>query len=137
VSTARPSSLPETDLARISRWVERENERIPPDARDQVRVEADFDERSVTILECRPPWDPERVGPEWTRVPVPGFATRGHARSGPCTGRIGTLGSTSTTLLSPRPTLKRFFRRSIAIPRRSSGDDGLHPYRFPVIQSPQ
>jgi hypothetical protein len=70
VSTARPSSLPETDLARISRWVQRENERIPPDARDQVRVEADFDERSVTILECRPPWDPERVGPEWTRVPV-------------------------------------------------------------------
>jgi hypothetical protein len=56
VSPTRASSLPETDLARINRWVERENESIPPDARDQVRIEADVDDRSVTILECRPSW---------------------------------------------------------------------------------
>ena len=45
-------------------------EEIPPQARDEVRIELDVDARSVTILECRPPWDPARVGPEWTRSPV-------------------------------------------------------------------
>jgi hypothetical protein len=70
VSLRGGSSLPETDLARIARWIERENERIPPDARDQVRIEADLDSRSATILECRPPWEPERMSPEWTRVPI-------------------------------------------------------------------
>lgn len=64
------SSLPETDVARIGRWISQQNERVPPHARDQVRVEADIDERSVTILECRPPWDPEQMGPEWTRSAV-------------------------------------------------------------------
>jgi hypothetical protein len=63
-------SLPETDLARINRWVTRRNERIPPHARNQIRIEADVDDRSVTILECRPPWDPDRMGPEWTRHPI-------------------------------------------------------------------
>ena len=65
-----PSSLPETDFARIDRWVKQENERIPPHARSEVRIELDVDARSVTILECRPPWDPERMGQEWTRSPV-------------------------------------------------------------------
>ncbi len=68
--SARPSALPETDVARVNRWVERENARIPPHVRDEVRIEADFDDRSVTILECRPPWDPDRMGSEWTRIPV-------------------------------------------------------------------
>jgi hypothetical protein len=39
------SSLPETDLARIRRWVEKENEKIPPQARDEVRIEIDVDAR--------------------------------------------------------------------------------------------
>lgn len=64
------SSLPETDLARIDRWIRQENEKIPPDVRDKVRVEADVDQRSVTVVECRPPWDPARMGSEWTREPV-------------------------------------------------------------------
>ncbi len=68
--SARSSSLPETDLTRIKRWVEKENDRIPPHARGEVRIEADVDDRSVMILECRPPLDPERTGSEWTRVPV-------------------------------------------------------------------
>lgn len=49
------STLPETDLARIDRWVRQENEKIPPDVRDKLRVEADVDQRSVTVMECRPP----------------------------------------------------------------------------------
>lgn len=62
--------LPETDLARINRWVQAQNNRIPPHAREEVRIEAGFNDRSVTILECRPPWDPAGMGSEWTRVPV-------------------------------------------------------------------
>ena len=62
--------MPETDIARINRWLDRENARIPPHAREEVRIEVDYDQRSVTILECRPPWDPDRMGPEWMRTPV-------------------------------------------------------------------
>jgi hypothetical protein len=36
----------------------------------QIRIEADLDDRSVTILECRPPCDPDRVGLERTRLPI-------------------------------------------------------------------
>jgi hypothetical protein len=34
-----------------------------------MRVEMDVDPRSVTILECRPPWRDD-LGPEWTRFPI-------------------------------------------------------------------
>jgi hypothetical protein len=61
--------LPELDLARIRRYVEARNERLPERARGQIHYEVDVDARSVTILECRPPWRPE-YGPEWTRFPI-------------------------------------------------------------------
>jgi hypothetical protein len=47
--------LPETDIARVNRWVEPENARITRHAQGDVRIEADVDDRSVPILECRPP----------------------------------------------------------------------------------
>lgn len=78
MTATRSTSLPETDLARIHRWVQKENERIPPHARTDVRIELDVDARSVTILECGPPWDPERAGPEGTRSP---FARLRYTRS--------------------------------------------------------
>jgi hypothetical protein len=62
-------SIPETDLARIRRFVDRRNEEIPPEARREIRIEMDVTPTSVTILECRPPWRPE-YGPDWTRRPV-------------------------------------------------------------------
>ena len=62
--------LPETDLARVRRYADARNGRIRPEARDQIRIELDVDQRAVTILECRPPWDPDRMGPEWTRFPI-------------------------------------------------------------------
>lgn len=61
--------LPETEVARIRRFVSYRNERIPPEARDEICIEMDVGDRAVTILECRPPWKPE-YGPEWTRNPV-------------------------------------------------------------------
>ena len=35
----------------------------------EVRVEADIDARSITIVETRPPWR-EDFGLEWTRFPI-------------------------------------------------------------------
>lgn len=46
-------ALPELDIARARRWCE---ERVPPHARDQVRVECDVAPRHLTIVESRPPW---------------------------------------------------------------------------------
>lgn len=62
-------AVPETDLARIRRWVDARNDRISPQAIGQVRFEMDVDDRSVTVLECRPPWRQD-FGPEWTRFPI-------------------------------------------------------------------
>ena len=58
--------LPDLDLARIRRYCEG---RVPTRLRDQIRIELDVRGRSVTILECRPPWTPE-IGPDWTRFPI-------------------------------------------------------------------
>ncbi len=62
-------TLPETDLAHIRRWTDARNDGLPERAVGQIRYEMDADARSVTILECRPPWR-EDFGPEWTRFPV-------------------------------------------------------------------
>jgi hypothetical protein len=61
--------LPETDLARVRRWVDARNDGLPERARGLIRYEFDVDARSVTIVECRPPWR-EDFGPEWTRSPI-------------------------------------------------------------------
>jgi hypothetical protein len=61
--------LPETDVARARRWVERRNDRLPERARGQIRYELDVADRFVTVFECRPPWRPD-FGPDWTRFPI-------------------------------------------------------------------
>lgn len=61
--------IPDTDLARVRRWVDARNNEIPEHAREQIRFEIDVTDRSITILECRPPWR-DHMGPEWTRFPV-------------------------------------------------------------------
>lgn len=62
-------ALPETDLARIRRWIDARNAQLPEQAVGLIRYELDVDARAVTILECRPPWRKE-YGSEWTRMPV-------------------------------------------------------------------
>lgn len=59
------AAFPELDLARIRRFCE---DRTPAEFRDEMRLEADVRGRSVTILDCRPPWMPELV--EWSRQPL-------------------------------------------------------------------
>ena len=58
--------LPETDVARIRKLCA---ERVPDDAREQVRVELEEGRQQVTIVERRPPWRDDD-GPEWDRLPV-------------------------------------------------------------------
>ena len=58
--------LPELDVARARRYCE---QKVPADARYQVRVEAEVDAHMVTIVERRAPWC-EDLGPEWTRSPI-------------------------------------------------------------------
>ena len=43
--------LPETDVARIRRWVDVRNERLPERARGQIRYELDVGDRHVTLCE--------------------------------------------------------------------------------------
>jgi len=61
--------IPELDLARVRRWVNDRNGNLPGHVRQLVRYELALTDRTVTILECRPPWKPE-YGPEWTRHPI-------------------------------------------------------------------
>jgi len=58
-------AVPETDLARIARFCEAQ---VPPEVRDQMRVEMRRRGATVTIVECRPVWssDPEA---EWMELP--------------------------------------------------------------------
>jgi hypothetical protein len=58
-------AVPETDLALIRRFCEQQ---VPPEGRDQVRVEHRVRGRTVTIVEHRPPWN-RALGSEWTDTP--------------------------------------------------------------------
>ena len=57
---------PPIDVAAIRSYCE---QRVPPHALDQVRVEAIVEGNTVTIAERRPPWDRDG-GAEWTTLPV-------------------------------------------------------------------
>ena len=61
--------IPEDDRARVERWVQTENDKVPDEHKDKLRIELDVGDRTLTIVECRPPWNPD-VGTNWTRSPV-------------------------------------------------------------------
>lgn len=58
-------AVPNLDLARIRKFCD---DQTPAEFRDEVRVEADVRGRSVTILECRPPWHSGLM--DWSRQPL-------------------------------------------------------------------
>jgi hypothetical protein len=58
--------LPGLDVAAIRHYCE---QRIPPHSLHQIRVEAQVDTRSVTIVERRAPWRRE-IRPEWTALGI-------------------------------------------------------------------
>lgn len=59
-------AVPEIHELLVARWC---RERVPPRARDQVRMEYQVRGGSVTLLERRAPWRPD-FGPEWTSRPI-------------------------------------------------------------------
>jgi hypothetical protein len=61
--------LPGLDVAAVRHFCE---QRVPPHALHQVRIEADITDRTVTVMECRAPWR-EDYGPEWTRRGIARF----------------------------------------------------------------
>jgi hypothetical protein len=89
--------VPETDLARIRRFCE---EQVPPDMRDQVRVEHRVRGQTVTIVEHRPPWNPA-LGPDRTDTPQARMKYDEQTKGWTCTGSTGTPEPTSTTCSSP------------------------------------
>lgn len=64
--------IPEPGLDRLRQWAEGKNNRIPEAARDQIRYELEVTARTVTLVECRPPWNPD-LSSDWTRLPVARF----------------------------------------------------------------
>jgi hypothetical protein len=61
----RPA-IPDTDLEAIRLFCQANS---PEEHRDQLRVEYGVRGKSVTIYECRPPWQPD-LGPDWMRQPI-------------------------------------------------------------------
>ena len=57
------AAVPDLDLHKIRKYAA---DKVPVQHRDKIRMEVDVRGKSVTILECRPPWH-ESLGPEWTR----------------------------------------------------------------------
>ena len=66
---ASTAVLPHLDVAAIRHFCQ---QRVPPHALDQVRLEADVSPTAVTVVECREPWR-EDYGPDWTRRGIAGL----------------------------------------------------------------
>ena len=58
--------IPDGSAERVQQWA---NARVPEHARNQIRMELDVTDRSITIVECRPPSHPD-MGEEWSRFPI-------------------------------------------------------------------
>lgn len=59
-------AIPDVDLAAIRRFCESNS---PAEHAHHLRVEYGVRGKSVTIYECRPPWD-DNGAEEWTRQPI-------------------------------------------------------------------
>lgn len=73
--------IPDGVVDRVRRWA---GDRMPEHVRDQIRIELDVTDRTITILECRPPSHPD-MGDEWTRFPVARLRYTRPETSGRCT----------------------------------------------------
>jgi hypothetical protein len=94
--------LPDMDIARVRRWCE---QRVPPQLRDQVRVDCEVAPRHLTILECRPPWR-EDVGSEWTRFPIARLRYTKASATWSLFGRDGNLRFHAYDRLPPSPRVE-------------------------------
>ena len=60
-----PGAVPDTDMARIQRYCASQ---VPAEHQHEIRVECRVRGKTVTIMECRPPWS-EDGGTEWSELP--------------------------------------------------------------------
>ena len=58
--------VPQADAELVRTWAATI---VPEHVRDQVRIEVDESDRSLTVFECRPPWEDSDES-EWFRIPV-------------------------------------------------------------------
>jgi hypothetical protein len=76
--------------------------KVPPEARDAVRLEVETAGNSITIWECRPPWRPE-YRPGWTRMGIARFRYSPSERSWTVYWMRSDLKFHRYTLIGPQP----------------------------------
>lgn len=114
------SPSPDLDLARVRRFVDQRKERVPPQARDEIRIELDVDDRSATILECGSPWRPEN-GSEWTRFPIARLRYTKSRKEWALYWQDRNLGFHAYDLMEPTQSVDSCWPRSTKIRPASSG----------------
>jgi hypothetical protein len=62
-------AIPESVKMGALEQVEAFCERVPPEHRNELRIEYTVRGNAITIVERRPPWLPE-LGPEWTSMKI-------------------------------------------------------------------
>jgi hypothetical protein len=62
----RQPAAPDTAIAAVRRYCKT---KVPARHRNELRVECDTRGKTITLYECRPPWNPD-LGADWTRQPV-------------------------------------------------------------------
>jgi hypothetical protein len=65
-ATVPAMALPDDAVAEVERYCD---ERVPAEARSEIRIEYSVRGNAITIVERRPPWS-ELVGPEWSTTKV-------------------------------------------------------------------
>ena len=114
---ARDARVWDPAVARVRRFCD---QRVPAEARDQVRLEVRIWASTITIVEHRPLWQGGRVRGPACRSP--NFVTTLPRAPGPCTGRIATDAGIATTTSTPPSSSTSSSRRSTRTPSPSSGD---------------
>jgi hypothetical protein len=61
-----PPDVREAAVSEVERYCE---ERVPVEARSEIRIECSVRGSAITIVERRPPWS-ELLGPEWSTTKV-------------------------------------------------------------------
>ena len=60
-------TVPDHDVHRVLEWA---GHRLPPDYVEELRLEVDVSPGSITVVECRPPWDSPGSSLNWSRSPI-------------------------------------------------------------------
>lgn len=121
--------IPEGAVQRVQRWADAQ---VPDRVRDQVRIELDTTDRTITILECRAPWRDD-MGDEWARFPIARLRYTKTRNEWSLYWRDRNLEFHEYDLAEPTPTSTTSSQRSTPTPPRSSGADTPAWRRAPTL----